>query len=90
MHAGEFFRRCGFDCADFGMRMGAAKERGVERSGQADIVDEPAAANEQRRVLLALDRGSEPFRSHARSAAGVRLFRAVRRPEATRNHRMML
>ena len=58
MHAGERSRRLGADTADFRMRMGAAHERGMKRSGQAHVVDEAALAGEQRRILLALDRGA--------------------------------
>ncbi len=64
MHAGEPSCRLGADAADFRVRIGAAHERGVQCSGQAHVVDEAALAGEQRRILLALDRGAEPLRSH--------------------------
>jgi hypothetical protein len=64
MHAGERSRRVSADAEDFRMRIGAAHEGRMKRSRQAQIVDEAALAGEQRRILLALDRGPEPLRSH--------------------------
>ena len=42
-----------------GMRVRAAHERGVQKVGQMDIVDEAAAAAQQRRILDSLHAGSE-------------------------------
>ena len=53
-------KRSGFvDPADFGVRVGAAHERGVQCSGQMNIVHVLPLAPEQRRILFALDRRSE-------------------------------
>ena len=51
------------DRADVGMRMRGAKNSGVTRARRyADIVDEAAAAGEQRQVFDALDRLADPVR----------------------------
>jgi hypothetical protein len=64
MHAGKCARRGGAHGGDFCVGVRAAHEGRVQRAGQPDVVDEAAPAGEQRRILLALDRRAEPFRSH--------------------------
>src|SRR5436190_23863417 len=64
MYAGKLSCRLRADADDFRMRIGAAHESRMKCSRQAQIVDEAALAGEQRRILLALDRGPEPLCSH--------------------------
>jgi len=52
------------DAADRGVRVRAAQHRHLEQARQIDVVDEPPAPGEQRRVLLALDARAEPLCAH--------------------------
>ena len=80
VNAGHGARRGGIDRTDAGMGVGRAQERGLERAGKMDVVDEAALAGEERLVLGALDPGADRARSHlaTRSARGRRRAASAR------------
>jgi hypothetical protein len=69
VHAGHGARRRNVDRPDPRMRVGAAHEGRFEHIPQRHVIDEPARAPQQRRVLDADDRLSDELqRAHARLA----------------------
>ncbi len=67
-HAGAAERRGGVDAEHPGVGVGAADQRQMHHTRQAQVVDETTAAGEEPPVLLALERGADQERAAAPSA----------------------
>src|SRR4029079_9890230 len=80
MHVGHRQRRVAVDALDQCVRMAAAHEGGVPHPRQHDVVDEAAAAAQQRLILQALDAGSDQSRHAPTLWAGGGYFHRHPRP----------
>src|SRR6185503_5489804 len=80
--AGECGGRARVEGDDAGLRVRAAQHGHVEEAGQAEIVDEAAAARDEADVFLHRQRPAHPGRAHAVAPGSARMTSGLAPPAA--------